>query len=553
MNLEKIKTYYDFIGPPICKRFILALVVGFLVFWVDLSFVYIMQGFLIAAGVMKSEAASIPEWYPQSLKWATSILIIFGFCKFITNFSQQYLQGSIPRVFEKIHRIRIVEYSSNAIDQISLNGTISAFTDITGRASSAINYAAGLLIHVVVAFLLFIAGLEMAPKEMLLGLSIVIVCTLPLYFLNKRADFSARGLNIEWQNVIDSLVTSIRHNFLLKIYGLIDKKNLETRESLNNYQNHYLWFIFMAGMKTNLSILIGMITIAIIFYISQSYFFTRGSILISFIYIFIRMVQSIGSSLSTLTNMRAQFPAFQNLYIWYLNYQNYINKKPTEIEKRDKFEGHIDSFELQNCSFKYPNQEKNLFEGINLKLKKGDILVITGESGSGKSTLLSLAVGILKPTKGIVKMNDRDIKYLDHSYFKSIGYVGATPYVISTTVSENLKFGCNNPGEISEDDMISVLKKTKINDTILSLPKGLRTVFNESLPISTGQKQRLSIARTLLKKPEVFILDEFTANLDQDTESAILENILPIFKESITIIVTHRRQLLDIATHKLEL
>ncbi len=191
--------------------------------------------------------------------------------------------------------------------------------------------------------------------------------------------------------------------------------------------------------------------------------------------------------------------------------------------------------EIKNLSFAFDSH--SVLENINLIIEKGEKVAFTGESGAGKTTLLDLIIGIYKPTKGKIlidnyELNDKNVK----SWRKKIGYIPQQIYLFDGTVGENVAFG----RKFNEKKIIECLKKARIWNFFES-KDGINTRVGEGgIMLSGGQKQRVAIARALYGDPEILVLDEATSALDYETEKEIMNEIYEIGKDKTLIIVAHR-------------
>lgn len=190
---------------------------------------------------------------------------------------------------------------------------------------------------------------------------------------------------------------------------------------------------------------------------------------------------------------------------------------------------------LDNVSFRFDSHI--ILDQVYFEIKKGDKVGIIGESGSGKSTLLDLIMGLCLPKEGSIYVDDvlLDNKYLN-SWRKKIGYIPQQIYLFDGTVSENIVFG----REYDENELISVLKSVELWE-FLSKKEGLYTRVGEGgIMLSGGQKQRIAIARAIYGNPEILILDEATAALDNETEYKIMNKVYSIIGGRTLIVVAHR-------------
>lgn len=211
-------------------------------------------------------------------------------------------------------------------------------------------------------------------------------------------------------------------------------------------------------------------------------------------------------------------------------------EKEIEIPKELKV---VQSIVLEHVYFSYQDSNEYVLKDINLSIKEGDFIGIVGQSGAGKSTLLSLLMGIHKPTKGRILINGYDMSSYDGAVIRSlIGYVFQNSHLFKGTIRENLSLYDEH---IDENLMVEASKKVGLHDIIMKLPNCYDTPvgYLGSL-LSSGQKQLLAFARTLLKDKTVLLLDEATANIDSHTEHMIQESIETIRGEKIIINIAHR-------------
>ena len=200
---------------------------------------------------------------------------------------------------------------------------------------------------------------------------------------------------------------------------------------------------------------------------------------------------------------------------------------------------HIESIDFDHVWFSYDNNDVYALEDFTLSIKAGEFIGIVGPSGSGKSTLLSLLMGLYKPTKGAIYINNIDIANYDSSVLRHLmGYVFQQAYLFKGSIKDNLTLFDTS---ISYEDMVDAAKQVNLDSMIEQLPEGYNTPvgYLGSL-LSDGQKQLLAFGRTLIRKIPILLLDEATANIDSHTEKQIQASIENIRGTKTIVSIAHR-------------
>jgi ATP-binding cassette subfamily B protein len=223
------------------------------------------------------------------------------------------------------------------------------------------------------------------------------------------------------------------------------------------------------------------------------------------------------------------------------NFNNLMLKKPEAVPANPIHLGDVKNLQFKNVSFKHQTASQNAITGIDFNVTMGETIAFVGPSGSGKTTLMKLLVGLYRPQEGTVLYNGIDENSINFEDLRNqIGFVTQDTQLFSGTIKENLSFV--NP-EATEEELMDVLNKASCQRLLTRAEKGLDTMIGEGgLKLSGGEKQRLSIARALLRKPRLLIFDEATSALDSITEEEITTTIREISaqKSQITILIAHR-------------
>jgi len=204
-----------------------------------------------------------------------------------------------------------------------------------------------------------------------------------------------------------------------------------------------------------------------------------------------------------------------------------------------------ETIEICNIVFRYSDTSTNLLDKINLTIRRGEIIGITGNSGSGKSTLLKIISGLISPNEGEIKI-DGNVLHSEQisSWQNQLGFVHQSPFIFNKSLIENITFS----EFVDEDKLERAIENSGICEFINTLPNGKFTILGEQgVKISEGQKQRIAIARALYKNAKVLLFDEATSALDAEAEQIIIESLKKLKDQQVTIlIIAHQNRILHL-------
>jgi len=219
-------------------------------------------------------------------------------------------------------------------------------------------------------------------------------------------------------------------------------------------------------------------------------------------------------------------------------------KSATYVEQHSSPITFNDLIEISNLSYTYPGSDFELFKQVNLSIRKGELIGLTGASGSGKSTLVKILLRLYKADSGKIMVDGEEISDRNElSWQQLIGYVGQQPYILKGTIAENVALA--EVDDLNEGKIIESLTLAGLHDfanqNMLSYNVG-----EGGIKISEGQKQRLAIARVIYKGNKIIILDESTSALDEETERKVLETLKELANNTFSIlIIAHRKSILE--------
>ncbi|HEY1167205.1 MAG TPA: ABC transporter ATP-binding protein [Chitinophaga sp.] len=233
--------------------------------------------------------------------------------------------------------------------------------------------------------------------------------------------------------------------------------------------------------------------------------------------------------------------AYREAQVSLLNFQNILNT-PVEVMPEKPVPVHkIAELTFDAVGFKHLTAANKALDDINFSVNLGETIAFVGPSGSGKTTLVKLLVGLYKPNEGAIMYNGVDSTKIDIEELRvQIGFVTQDTQLFSGSIKENLQFV--NP-RATDEEIMEVLQKASCQSLLARADKGIDTVIGEGgIKISGGEKQRLSIARALLRRPRLLVFDEATSALDSITEEEISQTVRQVTasREHITVMIAHR-------------
>jgi ATP-binding cassette subfamily B protein len=355
--------------------------------------------------------------------------------------------------------------------------------------------------------------------------------------LSKRIKTIQKNIVSETTNLAGSTTESLRNIEIVKSLGLtnqeVERLNNNTYKILNlelRKVKSIRSLSFVQGTLVNF--LQQVITFTLLLLIFKN-IVTPGQYLSLMFYGFFIFgpMQEIGNIIISYREAEASLQNFDRVM------KKEVEPKPLTPKKI----GAIEELEFQKVSFQHQSAHYKALNSISFDVKSGETIAFVGPSGSGKSTLVKLLVGLYRPQEGSIFYNNVDGKEFDFDELRNqIGFVTQDTQLFAGTIRENLLFV--NPSA-TEEDLQLALKKSSCTALLERAEKGIETVIGEGgLKLSGGEKQRIAIARALLRKPHLLIFDEATSSLDSITEEEITTTIKEISKEKeqITVLIAHR-------------
>jgi ABC-type multidrug transport system fused ATPase/permease subunit len=548
---KTLKDILNFIGRRAAVWSLLGICGTFLLAAVELGIAYFIPIFLNAVGLVDSSMASAPFQLDYKLPiWAVGAALIgLGVLRFLgqycVNQSGIAAQEGVTARLRKVLIYRILLHPNQSFMSASQSnyylGTIFA------GASLTVNLVTMSAAQALQAVSLVFVMIAITWKEALIGVTGLFLLGLLIRRINKAIRARSARVPLENKSLIAGFERVARNWLLVKVLKTQRHEHDHFSKSINSVFQHSLVAASLSNLASAGTPLIGIFLLTFIVFVSTNFWATPGSVLISFLYVFIRFVQGLSATVSTVTQANRYVPQFSEAANFFFSFSPKEitdaltegathNSGSSSSNSPDRKPGKPPQISFQSVSFSY--RDNDIFDNVSFHVESGKTIGIVGPSGSGKSTLLLLMLGALEPTSGTVHLDNTSASRIMLNSDFEIGYVGPEPFLFEGTIRDNLAYGMR---DISDGELWAALSEAHLVDAIKNMPNQLEHGISENGEgLSAGQKQRLCLARIFLRKPSLIILDEATANLDVKTEEDVINSLAEMKSKATIVIVTHR-------------
>ena len=413
--------------------------------------------------------------------------------------------------------------------------------DIAGMQSVVTTTATSIASNVTTAIATAMAMVALSPRLSLLSLVVIP----PAVYLTRRVALLRREITARKQRELATLHSQVEEG--LSVSGVLLTKTLGAGAAATDRFASTSERLVGLELRSQLAGRWRMATMQIIFaaipaiiYLAAGFPATSGGMTIGTLVAFTALQGAIFRPLMGILNIGAQWISSMALFSRIFGYLDLVAEVP---EPREPL--HIDPATVQGevtfeqVTFAYEQGGRPALDGIDLVVPAGSSLALVGDTGSGKSTLASLVSRLRDPSSGAVRIDGHDLRDLDEATITSmVGVVTQETYLVHASIRENLLLA---KADATDAELWSALGAAQVADLVASLPAELDTVVGaRGHRFSGGEKQRIAVARTILRDPRILVLDEATSALDNRTERALQQALDTVSRGRTTITIAHR-------------
>lgn len=541
---------YARLAPTTTFVYIFLAIVSTLTEVISVSLLVPLLGALNASSSIFSETpvlmwiASLFEFFPegQKLQWIAGIMLVLIVCRGLLGLFSEVYSYSIPIDVERRLRLeatqRLLHAKVEYVDNIPIEKIASYCVEFPARIGIAIRFAAMFTVAVIIS-LVYIGGLFVMSPVM----ALVTLVTITVFALLYRAITHKRVHKIA--KSVTKTREAFNQNFYETVQSTIEIRLSRSRErAMGTIKNvidqlmkvHKRNFILELSSYPFVSSIAGLAVCAIVFFIGMQPVDVQPS-LIAPLFIFLALFSRIVSPLTIINICRHHYSLHSTVYEEFETFMR-DTRRNRDVDGRRDVSGFGDDISMKDIDFAY-GDDSPVLRDINVSIKKNQFIGLVGPSGSGKSTFAILLTRLYRPQKGQILVDGIDLNDLNSDgWLSRIGYARQQAFVASRSIADIISSGDEEAG--ARDRIQAAAKAAMADDFITELPEGYETVLtNQANDLSTGQRQRLVLARALYANPEILIIDEGVSGLDAITERAVMQNIETMQGQRTIILITH--------------
>lgn len=501
---------------------------------------------LMVPFIFKEAVNILAEYEHHKFVVSMMLLTAYGICWL----SARYLEKLREIFFFRPLCCAITEYSLDLFEHLHAQSLKFHLDRETGKICSAIQKAqlaismivSNLLFRIIPVFIEGIVAFFILWAIVGLKISIILIVTLIAYLIAnyvvmsvfKKAEKRYQDIDITVdKRLLDSFLNSENIKFLHS-----EKYEVHIANKLFRKREDAIINVFWAGTfsTTFQAVLLGLGLTTISYVIAQEVLCGKlevGDFVLvnGYLFLLFNPLEAITGFIRNTISFSGELSHSTSL----------LEESHSIVDRQDAKDISVQHAEIdfRNVSFSYINKNRPILQNFNLNIPEKSTVAIVGASGSGKSTVSRLLFRFYEVDHGVIMIDHQDIKSVKkESLRQNIAFVPQDIVLLNNSLKANILYGNEN---VSEEEFKFIIKKVSLDELIQQLPEGLDTIVGErGVKLSGGEKQRIALARALLRKPKIIVFDEATSSLDTETERKIQQNIYEVTSHMTTILIAHR-------------
>ena len=527
--IEVLKKFFDFCGNVNKKKFYISIVLG--VMMAFLEALRIPATYVVIKAIVRGSVNTNTGYISLGILLISIVFTIIVKAK-TTMLQTEAGYGTCANkrieIAEHMRYIPMGYFNENSLGYITsvTTNTMEALADVATKV--VMMTTQGLLTTLLIICMMFTFDYRLA----LIAVTGLLIFLATNRYLQYRALSVSESKDNADRTMVSSVLEYVQGMSEIKSYSLYGGENKKLTEAIENasnvnFQMEKRLLPFMA-LQTIITKATGvcLVAVSIYFYINNSMILEDCIMMLICAFMMYSALDSAGSFSALIRSVNIAIEKANSI----------LKIDPMDINGDDIVPKNY-NIDLEDVDFSY--DKRKIINNISLHLEEGTTTAIVGPSGSGKTTLCRLMARFWDVNSGSIKLGGKDVRdYSMDSLMKNFSFVFQSVYLFEDTVANNIRFG--NP-DASMDEVIKVAKKACCHDFIMKLDKGYDTVIGEGgASLSGGEKQRISIARAMMKSAPIIILDEATANVDPENEKELVQAIEELTRKKTVIMIAHR-------------
>lgn len=527
--LKALNKFFEFSGAKNKRKFYLSIVLGVALAFLEALRIpasFVMIRGVLAENVTNSHIAASIGILLFSI--VVSVLVKNKSTMLQTEGGYETCANKRIEIAEHMRYLPMGYFNSNSLGYITsvTTNTMENMADVATRVvmMTTQGFLATLLIGIMMLFFDYRIGLIV-----LVGFGVYLMVN---SVLQKKAGSMVHQKDTADSNLVDVILEYIQGMAEIKAYSIVGETNKKLSKAIEECEKMSFGLeikcIPLMAVQNFITKMLG-----VMICIVSLYLYTNNSMELSICMMMLVCSFMLYASLDTAGNFST---LLRHVEAGVDKANKILNLETMDVAGMDIQPKNYD-IEFENVEFSY--EQRKIIDGVSLHLKEGTTTAIVGPSGGGKTTLCNLMARFWDVQKGSVKLGGVDVKkYSIDSLMKNFSFVFQRVYLFEDTIANNIRFG---QPEASMEQVIDAAKKACCHDFILKLPNGYDTIIGEGgASLSGGEKQRISIARAIMKDAPIIILDEATVNVDPENEKDLVKAIDALTKEKTIIMIAHR-------------